>query len=248
MYSGLVAAEGFDELQTGSSSRPAARGDSGDDNGWVEFKPTTAGGMLGEGGGPGQPALSRDTDQLYEYRIGKHDLLEISVFQVEELNRKSRVNSRGYISFPLIGKVKLAGMTLAEAEKSLADKLGENYLQDPHVSIYVAEFVSRKFTIDGEVNDPGVFPLKGPTTLVQAIAMADGLDRLADSDEVVLFRQQEGGRIIGYIVDLDKIRTGEIADPYIVDGDTIVVPRAGDKAFLEGITRALRGFVGFGTL
>lgn len=242
---GAVVADDFGDLQSSGPSR-SAYGEASGDEGWVEFKPASS--IFPEGGEAAQPGLSRDTDSLYEYRVGRHDLLEITVFQAEELNHKARVNSRGYISFPLIGKVKVSGLTLTEAEETLAHKLGEKYLQDPHVSIYVAEFVSRKFTVDGEVKDPGVFPLKGPTTLVQAIAMADGLDRLADSEEIVLFRQQAGGRVVGYIVDLDRVREGEIADPYIVDGDTIVVPRAGDKAFIEGFTRALRGFVGFGTL
>jgi len=235
---------GFDD---GGFSGPSSSGKDSGGGGWVEFKPSSP--EVGDGGdGAGQAALSRDTDTLYEYRVGKHDLLEITVFQAEELNRKARVNSRGFISFPLIGKVEVAGLTLAEAEQTLANKLGEKYLQDPHVSIYVEEFVSRKFTVDGDVKDPGVFPLQGPTTLMQAIAMADGLGRLADSEEILLFRQQSGGRIIGYKVDLDKVREGEIPDPFIVDNDKIVVPRAGDKAFIEGITGALRGFVGFGTL
>lgn len=193
-------------------------------------------------------APARNIDTMYEYRIGSRDLLEIEVFQVEELNHKTRVTSRGDISFPLIGGIKVKGLTLEEAERKIADKLGEKYLQNPQVSIFIAEYESQKFTVDGEVKDPGVFPLRGPTTLMQAVAMADGLDRLADSDEIVIFRSDGQGKVRGYIVDLDAIRAGEGRDPYIAANDFIVIPRAGEKAFLEGLTRALRGFVGFAPL
>ncbi len=192
--------------------------------------------------------LSRQQAEKYEYRIGEYDVLEIEVFQVEELRRKARVNSRGYVSVPLIGAVKVEGLTVEDAEQRIAQKLAENYLQDPHVSIFIEEYESQTFTVEGEVKDPGVFPIKGPTTLLQAIAMADGLDRLADTESIILFRTDKQGRTVGYIVDIDKLRLGEVQDPVLADEDMIIVPRANDKAMIENITRSLRGFVGFGLL
>jgi len=192
--------------------------------------------------------LSRQQAENYEYRIGEYDVLEIEVFQVEELRRKARVNSRGYVSVPLIGAVKVEGLAVEEAERLIAEKLAENYLQDPHVTIFIEEYESQRFTVEGEVKDPGVFPIKGPTTLLQAIAMADGLGRLADTEGIILFRTDKQGRTVGYIVDINRLRLGEVQDPVLADEDMIIVPRANDKALIEGITRTLRGFVGFGML
>jgi polysaccharide export outer membrane protein len=193
--------------------------------------------------------LPRNAQAQYEYRIGSHDVLQIEVFQVEELNHTTRVNSRGYISVPLLGQVEVGGLTVGEAERRIADALGRDYLQNPHVSIFVAEYESQKFTVEGEVKDPGVFPIKGPTTLLQAIAMADGLAKLADDEEIVLFRTDGNtGRTAGFIVDINKLRSGEKEDPLIANGDMIVVPQAGNKAFIEGLANTLRGFIGFGLL
>ena len=116
--------------------------------------------------------LPSKADSHYEYRIGSHDVLEIEVFQVEELSKATRVNSSGYISVPLIGKVMVGGLTVGEAEQRIAEALAKDYLQDPQVSIFVKEYESQKFTVEGEVKEPGVFPIKGPTSLLQAIAMA----------------------------------------------------------------------------
>ncbi len=193
--------------------------------------------------------LPSNAENEYRYLIGPHDVIEIEVFQVEELNHTARVNSRGYISVPLLGRVQVGGLSVEEAEKRIADGLGKDYLQEPHVSIFVVDYVSQKFTVEGEVKDPGVFPIKGPTTLLQAIAMADGLAKLADEEGIVLFRtDRKTGKTAGFIVDLEKLRSGEKEDPLIANGDMIVVPKAGDKAFLEGFTNALRGFIGFGIL
>jgi polysaccharide export outer membrane protein len=190
------------------------------------------------------PALPKNQDAQYEYRIGEADLLEVQVFQVDELAHTTRVNSRGYISVPLLGGIKVGGLTVEEAERLIADAYAKDYLQDPHVSIFVKEYESQKFTVEGEVEDPGVFPLKGPTTLLQAIAMADGLGRLAN-EEIVVFRKNDEGQVTGYIVDINRLRSGEREDPLIADEDLVVVPKAGDKAFIDGITSTLRGFIGF---
>jgi polysaccharide export outer membrane protein len=192
--------------------------------------------------------LPKNQDMSDEYRIGPRDLVEIRVFQVEELQHTARVNSKGLISVPLVGTMRIGGLTESQAEHFLAAKLGETYLQDPQVSVFVKEYESRKFTVEGEVKDPGVFALRGPTTLLQAIAMADGLERLADADGVVLFRAVAAGKIAGFVVDLEKVRSGEVEDPLLAAGDKIVVPREGSRVFLETMVNTLRGFIGFGIL
>ncbi len=259
LLSGSGVADGFDEFETIRTS-----GDSRANTSVAVGASRRTGSLKAPTGSLKAPAdeqltrqkaselgftLPSNADAEYEYLIGSHDVLEIEVFQVKELGHTARVNSRGYISVPLLGSVKVGGLSVEEAEKLIADGLGKDYLQDPHVSIFVAEYESQKFTVEGEVKDPGVFPIKGPTTLLQAIAMADGLDKLADSEGIVLFRKDSNtGKTAGFIVDIEKLRTGEKEDPLLANGDVVVVPRSGSKAFIESFSNTLRGFIGFGVL
>ena len=132
--------------------------------------------------------------KIDDYQIGAHDLLDISVFQVPDLSRTVRVNSRGLISLPLIGSVQAGGLTSDQLETTIARKLSENYLQDPQVSVFIKEYISQRVTIEGSVQKAGVYQLTGPTTLLQAIAMASGVDQLADENAVTVFRDERKRR------------------------------------------------------
>lgn len=181
-----------------------------------------------------------------EYRIGPHDLLQIDVFQAEELSREVRVNSGGLISLPLIGAVQAGGKTVQELEVGLAQKLTEGYLQDPQVSVFVKEFTSQRVTVEGAVNKPGIFPITGRTTLLQTVALAQGLEPLAEPESVVVFRVVEGKKMAA-LFDLTKIRSGDREDPLIYGDDIVVVEKSGGLSILKGIADTLRGFVGFRT-
>ncbi len=191
--------------------------------------------------------LMQSQNQSYEYRIGPLDVIEVEVFQAQELSRETRVNSEGYASLPLIGPVKVAGLTTREAELLIERILKEKYLQDPHVTVFVKEYESQKITVEGWVKNPGVFPLKGKTTFLQAIANAKGLDRLADFDEVAIFRTK-GGKTKGYILSYRKVRAGEQMDPVLQNGDIIVVNRSGSKAAWKLFSETLTSFVGWSVL
>ena len=180
-----------------------------------------------------------------EYHIGASDKLEIEVFQVPDLSGVETVNSRGYINMPLIGMVPVAGLTEQQAEQLIADKLGKDFLQDPQVNIDIIEYVSQQITILGSVKAPGVYPLKGRTTLLQAIALAGGPERIADEEEIVVFRTDKTGAVAGYIVNLEEIQAGKKKDPEMIGNDRIVVPESGSRALIKGVSDTLRGFVGF---
>ena len=188
-------------------------------------------------GPPPDPVAKAD-----DYRIGVHDLLEITVFQAEELSRKVRVNTRGQLSMPLIGAVQAAGLTARELEEQLQALYGKDFLQDPHVSVFIEEFTSQRVTLEGWVKKPGIYPIKGRTTLMQAIALGEGIDELADTDDVVLFRDQ-AGQTVAYRLSLDEIRDGRVRDPVVVGDDRVFVGKASGRAFFKGITDALRGFI-----
>ena len=165
-----------------------------------------------------------------DYRIGAQDLLEISVFGIDELSRTVRVNSNGQISLPLIGGVLAGGKTIPELEKAIGAKLEDGYLQDPQVTVFVKEFTSQRVTLEGALNKPGIYPLTGKTTLLQAIAMAQGIDEdMADLHGVILFRQVDGKRA-GAVFDLAQVRAGLMPDPQVYGDDVIVVEQSGSKS------------------
>ena len=168
-----------------------------------------------------------------DYRIGADDLLEIQVFGVDQLTRTVRVNSRGQISLPLVGTLQMGGLTAVEAERMLVARLSENYLQDPQVSLFIKEYTSQRVTIEGAVNKPGVYPLRGPTTLLQSLAVAGGQANLSDMTEVMLFRAERDGKRTALVYDVDRIRAGELEDPSVINDDLIVVKRSKARTVLK---------------
>ena len=170
---------------------------------------------------------------LKDYRIGAEDLLEIQVFGVDQLSRTVRVNSRGFVSLPLIGSVEVAGMTAQEAEAALAVKLSDNFLQDPQVSLFIKEYTSQRVTIEGAVNKPGIYPLRGQTTLLRSLAVAGGQASLSDMNEVVVFREDGRGKRETLVYDVERIRRGELDDPIVVNDDLIVVNRSRTRTILK---------------
>ena len=181
-----------------------------------------------------------------DYRIGALDMLQITVFQLDDLDREVRVNTSGMVSLPLIGSVQAGGKTVSELEALIAARLSETYLQNPQVSVFVKEFTSQRVTVEGAVRKPGIFPITGRTTLLQAVAMSEGLDPLADPSSVVVFRTIQGKRMAA-LFDLKAIRAGDSEDPLIYGEDIIVVDQSGGKTAIKSITDALRGIVGFRT-
>lgn len=168
-----------------------------------------------------------------DYRIGAQDLLAISVFGVQELNKDVRVNSNGQISLPLVGGVMAGGRTIPELEAELARKYSDGYLQRPQVSVFVKEFTSQRVTLEGAIAKPGIYPITGKTTLLQAIALAGGIDdKTADLGGIVLMRQVSGKRMAA-AYDLREVRKGVVDDPTIYGDDIIVVEQSRSKTALR---------------
>jgi polysaccharide export outer membrane protein len=180
-----------------------------------------------------------------DYLIGPADELDIEVFMVEELSGTEKVNSRGYIRMPLIGPVKVAGLSAEQAEDLLVEIYGRDYLNNPQINIDVVKYASQQVTLLGAVEKPGVYALQGRTTLLQAVAMAGGTGRLADLEEIVVFRTRRDGGVVGYLVNMEEITSGQKEDPEVIGNDRIVIPESGSKSFVKGITDTLRGFIGF---
>lgn len=187
---------------------------------------------------PDTTAASGAYEGATDYRIGSQDLLEIGVFGVEELSHQARVNSNGMINVPLVGGVMAGGKTVPELEKELAARFGDGYLQNPQVNIFVKEYTSQRVTLEGALNRPGIYPLTGKTSLLQAVAMAGGTDEFAQLDGVILFRHIDGQRMAA-VYDLAQVRRGELSDPQVYGDDVIVIERSGGKSAFREFLRSI---------
>jgi polysaccharide export outer membrane protein len=168
-----------------------------------------------------------------EYRVGPNDLLDIEVANLENGKRTVRVNAAGSITMPLIGAVTVAGLTQEQVEKRLAELYGDKYLQNPEVSVFIREFTTERITVDGAIAKPGIYPLVGPMTLLRVIALAGGFGSIANSSEVMVYRQGENGQRQVATFNVDRIRAGKDPDPPIKGDDLIVVQRDAARAALK---------------
>jgi len=174
-----------------------------------------------------------------EYRIGVGDKLSIRVFQVADLSFDELVvDTSGNLQMPLIGAVRAADRTSSELSADIAQKLSAQYLRNPQVTVTVTEAASQKITVDGAVTKPGVYEMRGATSLLQAVAMAEGPSRVADLTKVAVFRTINGQRTVA-LFDLQAIRQGRAADPNVLGDDIIVVDTSRLNSALREVVGAL---------
>ena len=279
-------------------------------------------------------AAAQQTPLENAYLIGPDDLLEIEAYNVEECKKTVRVNSHGDIALPLVGIINVKGLTTADVESLIAQKL-DRYVEETVVTVFVKEYKSQRisvigavknpqvfavtgqrylldmlmmaggldagagnvcyvirplpaatssnssetivvdldelilrgnlslnfpvfagdivnvprgaiFFVDGEVRTPGVYTMKGKTSLVQALTMAQGVGENALLDEVRILRDNGKGERDTITADYDEIRDGTKPDIMIEENDIIIVPKSGAKAFFNGFVRTIRGAVSFG--
>lgn len=170
----------------------------------------------------GAPDLPQASAAQPAYHIGPGDVLAITVFRVPDLSGEFAVTEGGSINLPLLGEIVARGKTPDELTADLEKALGAKYLQNPDVQVALKASSSQKITVDGSVNQPGIFPIAGPTTLIQAVALARGTDKDANTRRVVVFRTIDGQRQAAAF-DLTDIRRGDAPDPTIYGNDIIVV-------------------------
>jgi polysaccharide export outer membrane protein len=167
----------------------------------------------------------KSTDKDYSYFIGPGDLLTISVFEVPELNITVRVSEDGSITLPLLGNIKVEGLTRFELERRLAGLLEKNYLKNAQVTIFIKEYQSKKVSIIGAVKNPGNYELIGKQTLLQVLSLAGGLTEEA-ADRIIIIRQYADGKSKSLKIDLDElmIKGNPKLNIPISSGDIINVP------------------------
>lgn len=183
-----------------------------------------------------EPDRSDLVGQDRPYLIGPFDKLIIDVFGIEELSaREVQTDASGRISFPLAGVVEAAGRTPAEVELILENRLREAYVRNPQVTVNLKETVSQVVTVDGEVKEPGLYPVVGRMTLMRAVATAKGTSEYAKLDDVVIFRTVRGQKMAG-LYNLKAIRSGNYDDPEVFANDVVVVgDSSGRRLFKDGL-------------
>ena len=160
-----------------------------------------------------------------EYMVSSQDVLKITVYEHEDLTQTVKVSSAGYITFPLLGKVKVSDLSARQVEEKLEQLLGEKYLVNPRVMVYVSE--SANIYILGEVEKPGVYKLRANLTVVEAITMAGGFTKTAYRNKTKVIRNVGNRKeTIGVPVG-DIIKRGDKRkDPKLEAGDVIIVPES----------------------
>jgi polysaccharide export outer membrane protein len=182
----------------------------------------------------GQPDAPVAAGPNVEYRIGALDQLGVTVYRVPDLSGDLQVDASGTVTMPLIGNLTAVGKTAGELGAEIKKKLGEKYMNDPEVQVTVKSASNARITVDGSVGQPGIYPLQGRMSLIQAIAMAKGTTEDANPHRVVVFRQLNGQRQAAAF-DLTSIRRGEMADTEVFGNDIIVVDGSASKSTFKTI-------------
>lgn len=147
---------------------------------------------------------------LSNYRLGSGDRISITVFDEKELSLdKIRLSDAGTISYPMLGEIKVLGLTVSQLEKLITGKLKGRYLVDPQVSVSIDEY--RQFYVNGMVKNPGGFHYQPGLTVRQAVSLAGGFQDRADRDKIIVIHDDE------------KIPHKESLDNQVEPGDTITI-------------------------
>ena len=176
-----------------------------------------------------------------DYRVGGYDVLDITVYEEEDLSRKEvRISADGYITFPLVGRIEVTGLTTSEIENLIAVKLAQGQLIiDAHVSVAVSDYKSKHFMALGPVNSPGSYPLKARERVVDAISMAGGIDFSRSGSELMIIRTESPDtkheRKIVIRIDIQALlyQGDQNLNLRLMDRDLVYIPKA-EKFYLIG--------------
>lgn len=169
-----------------------------------------------------------------DYRVGAGDVLSITVYDNSDLATKVRVSPAGTVVMPLLGQVKVDGLTVNTITDKITSLLADGYLVNPQVNVFVEEFRSKKAVVLGNVRSPGLIELSGPTNFIELVSKAGGLEKDA-GETATIQRQTKNGKKNVVVVDLVAlIEQGDLSQNVpINDGDTVFISKAG-MCFITG--------------
>ena len=176
-------------------------------------------------GGDAYTALQPSTAaaQIAPYALHPGDIVNVTVFQEPDLSlQDAAIDAAGNLYLPLIGAVHAGGRSPEELSDDIQRAYGNGYLRDPSVAVVIRQALSNTISIEGQVAQPGVYPIQPGNTLLTAMALARSPTLIAKLDQVLVFRTVNGERM-GARFDLTEIREGSAPDPQLLPGDVVVV-------------------------
>ncbi len=174
--------------------------------------------------------LSVRTAPAQEYIVGEGDVIKITVYNHPDLTTTARVTGGGDILFPLIGQVRVGGLSISNIVEKISAKLSDGYIVDPHVTVFIEEYRSKRAVMMGQVQNPGLFVLHGHITFLELISKAGGLTKDAGDKATIKRRADHPDKRENSItIDLKNlIEKGDMSlDIPIMDGDSIYIPKSG---------------------
>lgn len=182
-----------------------------------------------------------------DYIVGPLDVLTINVWKHADLSGTFRVGAEGSLTFPLLGAVKVGGLSRRDIEQELQRRLADGFVRDPQVTVGVEEFHSQRVFITGEIREPGAIPLSGPMTLLEALARAGSVTERAGAEAIIARPKgaaaatkpapfDSSADILR--VDIGELQRGRLThNVTLKNGDTILIPRA-ETAYVMGEVKA----------
>jgi polysaccharide export outer membrane protein len=173
-------------------------------------------------------------NEAVDYRVGGLDVVDITVYEEADLSRKAvRISADGYISFPLIGRLKVEGLTTSEVESLIARSLADGqYLREAHVSVVVTEYKSKQFMVLGSVKTPGTYPLTAKERVLDAVSRAGGIDFEKGGNRGMIIRTEHAGtpreQKLVIRIDLPGLLKGgdPVSNLLLADKDHLYIPAA----------------------
>lgn len=159
-----------------------------------------------------------------DYVLRSGDTIDLVVYREQDLNMRSKIGKDGMVQLPLLGEVKLGGLTVRSASALVRQKYNADYLVEPQIYLNVSNYNTLKFTIIGQVGRPGTYEYSGsePLGLLEGIGMAGGFTRIADRGHVVL-KRREGGAVRTMKINAKKLADSGTGSFEIQSGDVINV-------------------------
>jgi protein involved in polysaccharide export with SLBB domain len=168
-------------------------------------------------------------EEKIDYKVQPEDILEITVYEQPDLNVKARVTSKGEIAYPLLGKLKVVGLTISEVEDLITELLAADYLVNPQVQVFISEYRLKQISVLGSVKTPGKYDMysERETTVLQAVAMAGGFSDVASQNGTRVIRIEDGEEKIIPIKVTDITTKGmKDKDIALQPGDIVYVPES----------------------
>ncbi|WP_221029416.1 polysaccharide biosynthesis/export family protein [Actomonas aquatica] len=159
-----------------------------------------------------------------DYILQPLDLLQVRVFQEEDMDRELRISRESVVSLPLIGRVNLKGLTIRAAEQKIEELYDRDYLVNPQVNIVVMEYARRTVNVLGSVGSPGEieFPREEGLNLLDAISRAGGFTRLADRRKIRLTRKNDDGSQENFVINADDMIEGDSNEVWVLQTDDLI--------------------------